>query len=107
MEVGWTVVDGPVDCTSGYKGLPGDVCQCPHYAYVLKGRVRCVYPGSDWPDEVAGAGEAYFFPAGHSLIYEEASEVLEFNPAAALQTLMNHFEETMAKGWDGHTDGKN
>ena len=51
-----------------------------------------MYPGSDWPDEVASAGEIYFFPAGHVLIYEEASEVIEFNPADALTRLMLHIE---------------
>ncbi|KPM51983.1 hypothetical protein CcI49_19790 [Frankia sp. CcI49] len=101
MEVGYTVVPGPVDCTPGYQGLPGGVCNCPHYGYIFSGRLRAVYPGTDWPDEVATAGDVYFFPAGHSLIYEEPSEVLELNPAAALAALMEHFEKMMADGWDG------
>jgi hypothetical protein len=102
MEVGYTVAP-PVDCTSGYQGLPGGVCQCPHYGYVFTGRMRAVYPGTDRPDEIAEAGDVYFFPAGHSLIYDEPSEVLELNPAAALQALMNHFEDKMASGWSGET----
>ena len=32
------------------------------------------------------------FEAGHHLEYEEESEVLELNPAHALQVLMNHVE---------------
>lgn len=91
LEVGFTVT-GPIDCTPGYQGLPGGVCPCPHYGFVFKGRLRCVWPGSDRPDEVAEAGDVYFFPAGHSLVYEEASEVLELNPAAPLQQVMDHFE---------------
>jgi hypothetical protein len=51
-----------------------------------------VYPNSDWPDEVAETGDVYYFRAGHVLMYEEPSEVLELNPAAALQTLMDHVE---------------
>jgi hypothetical protein len=89
--------------TPGYQGLPGGVCQCPHYGYVFTGRMRAVYPGTDWPDEIAEAGDVYFFPAGHSIIYDEPSEVLELNPAAALQALMNHFEAMMASGWSGET----
>nr|MDT0665112.1 hypothetical protein [Micromonospora sp. DSM 115978] len=61
-------------------------------------RLRCVYPGTDWPDEVAEAGDVYYFPAGHSLIYDEPTEALELNPAAALQQLMNHFESFAAGG---------
>jgi hypothetical protein len=31
--------------------------------------------------------------------YEEASEVLEPNPAGAPQTAMDHFERSSANGW--------
>jgi hypothetical protein len=91
MEVGLTSC-APGDHTAAYQGLPGGVCQCPHYGYVFTGRIRCVYPGTGWPDEIAESGEAYFFPAGHALIYEADTEALELNPAAALQTVMDHFE---------------
>jgi hypothetical protein len=47
-------------------------------------------------DEVALAGEVYFFRPGHVLIYEEPSEVLELNPAAALGILMDHIESVVA-----------
>ena len=96
LEVGYTVT-GSGDHTSLYEGLPGGVCPCPHYGYMLKGRLRCRYPGSDWPDEVAHAGDVYFFRAGHVLIYEEPSEVFELNPAAALQVLMDHLEATVSR----------
>jgi len=91
LEVGFTTT-GPGDHTAAYQGLPGGVCPCPHYGFVFTGRIRCVYPGSDWPDEVAETGDAYFFRAGHTLIYEADTEALELNPAAALQVLMDHFE---------------
>jgi hypothetical protein len=68
---------------------------------MFTGRMRVTYPGSDWPDEVATAGDVYFFPAGHTLSYEEPSEVLELNPASALQALMDHFEKMMSAGWTG------
>ena len=97
MEVALTTVHEPYDCTEQYKtgGLPGGVCPCPHYGYVFKGRMRARYPGTDWPDEVIEAGEAYFIPAGHVLIYEEASSVLEFNPAHALQTCMDAMQRSV------------
>ena len=39
------------------------------------------------------------FRGGHTVEYEEESEILELNPAAALQTVMNHFEKVLAQGW--------
>lgn len=91
MEIGYTTT-GVGDHTALYQGLPGGVCPVPHYGYVFSGRIRCRFPDSDWPDEIASTGEAYFFPAGHVLIYEEETAALELNPAAALQTLMDHIE---------------
>jgi hypothetical protein len=92
LEVGHTTVEQPTDVSGMYAGLPGSVCPCPHYGYVFSGRLRCVYPGSDQPDEVAEAGDVYFFRSGHHLIYEEPSDILEMNPAAALQQVMDHIE---------------
>ena len=72
MEVGFTTT-GPLDCTQLYQlgGFPGGVCTCPHYGYIFEGSIRATYPNTDWADEVACAGEVYFFPAGHILIYPE------------------------------------
>ncbi len=94
LEVGYTTT-GPADHSQLYDGLPGRVCPCPHYGYMFKGRLRCHYPECDWPDEVAEAGDVYFFRAGHVLIYEETSEVLELNPASALQLLMDFLESRL------------
>jgi len=91
MEVGYTTT-GPGSAAATYAALPGGVCLCPHYGYIFKGRLRCTYPGSDWPDEVAETGDVYFFRAGHHLIYEEETEALELNPADALEVLMDHVE---------------
>ncbi|MFW0787055.1 hypothetical protein AAFP35_21370 [Gordonia sp. CPCC 206044] len=99
MEVGYTVTAGARDCTELYRrsGLPGGVCMCPHYGYVLSGSITAVYPNTDWPDELVEAGEVYFFPAGHILKYDRKTEHLEFNPAFALQQLMDAIQSTVDK----------
>lgn len=91
LHVGYTTASAS-SAAPTYASLPGGVCMCPHYGYVFSGKVRCVYPGSDWPDEVAETGDVYFFRAGHHLIYEEETEALEMNPADALEVLMDHVE---------------
>jgi hypothetical protein len=103
MEVGFTNISGPLDCTELYQvgGMPGGVCPCPHYGYIFSGTIRAVYPNSDDADEVATAGEVYFFPAGHILVYEEATSALELNPAFALQQCMDAMQraaERMSSG---------
>jgi hypothetical protein len=99
MEIGLTRAPAGLDCTESYKdgGLPGGVCPCPHYGYMFKGKLRCVYPGVDWPDEVAETGDVYFFEAGHILIYEEETVALELNPRHALTTCMDAMARAAAK----------
>ncbi|MBV8788525.1 MAG: hypothetical protein JOZ00_17785 [Mycobacterium sp.] len=98
MEIGYTITEG-VDCTQLYQmgGLPGGVCTCPHYGYIFEGSIRATYPNTDWPDETATAGEAYFFPAGHVLIYPEPTRALELNPAFALQQCMDAIQRAAAR----------
>ncbi|WP_019926690.1 hypothetical protein [Nocardia sp. BMG111209] len=95
LEVGFTSVDSPLDCTELYRNsdLAGGVCMCPHYGYIFSGSIRAAYPGTTLPDEIATAGEAYFFPAGHVLIYDEPTRALELNPAFALQKLMDSLQK--------------
>ena len=99
MEVGYTIVDHVLDCTEVNKigGLPGGICPCPHYGFVVEGAITASYPGTDWPDETATAGEVYFFPAGHVLKYPEPTKHLEFNPAYALQQCMAAMERVAAR----------
>jgi len=49
------------------------VCPCPHYGYLFTGTLRATYPAPTCPTRSQTAGEVYFFPAGHVLIYEEAT----------------------------------
>lgn len=63
----------------------------------LRGSIRATYPNTDWPDETATAGEVYFFPAGHILIYRERTKALELNPAFALQQCMDAMQRAGQK----------
>jgi hypothetical protein len=49
------------------------------------------------PDEVIEAGEAYFIPAGHVLIYEEPTRTLEFHPAYAFTQCQDGLERGIEK----------
>jgi hypothetical protein len=91
MEVGYTTQVAALDCSDVNRlaGLPGGLCPCPHYGYVFEGSIEASWPGTEMPDEVAQAGEVYFFPAGHFLRYPGPTRHLEFNPAFALQQCMD------------------
>ena len=62
------------------KGLPGDSCQCPHWGYMLAGKITVSYPDHE---EVYQAGDAFYMPPGHVPAAETGSEFIQFSPNAA------------------------
>ena len=88
LQIGYTTVPTAVDCTPLYADMPGGVCNCPHWGYIFEGALTAHYPNGEHEDDTARAGDVYYFPAGHVLIYEEATKALEFNPPEELEVLM-------------------
>ena len=43
IHVGFETYNEDFDIAPLLEGLPDDRCQCPHYGYVLKGRMRVRY----------------------------------------------------------------
>jgi hypothetical protein len=66
---------------SVFKGLPGYRCQCPHWGYVIKGKLVYHYPSGD---DVITTGEGYFAKPGHLPEIFAGTEVVEFSPTAEL-----------------------
>lgn len=75
----------PLDSTPLHRGLPDDRCQCPHWGYVLKGAARIIYADRE---ETLRAGDAYYLPPGHHVVYEAGTETLEFSPNGPFQETM-------------------
>ena len=68
-----------------FVGLPDDRCQCPHWGYVIRGQVRVLYADHE---ETLRAGDAYYLMPGHTTIFEEDTEMVEFSPAGEYQKTM-------------------
>ena len=72
-----------IDATPLYKGLPDDRCQCPHWGYVLKGRMTFRFGDRE---EVYETGDAFYAPAGHvPASNEPGTELVMFSPAKDLR----------------------
>jgi hypothetical protein len=79
-----------IDSTPLLRGLPDDLCPCPHWGYVLKGRVTF---GFGDHEEVFEAGDAFYIPPGHTQRAEADSEYLQFSPSDQLREV----SETIAR----------
>jgi hypothetical protein len=69
-----------VDASPFFAGLPDDRCQCPHWGYVVRGRIAFRYADRE---EVYEAGDAYYAPAGHTPVCFAGTELIEFSPTDA------------------------
>ena len=89
LEGGYTVgfesFEEDVDLTERLKTLPHGLCQSPHWGYVFKGRL--VYRSPDAEEAVHG-GEAFFVPAGHTLLADAGTEFVFFSPTDVWQETM-------------------
>jgi hypothetical protein len=66
------------------SGLPGGRCPCPHWGYVLKGRMIVRYADHE---EVCEAGDAFYMAPGHAPEAEAGSEFIQFSPSDQLQVV--------------------
>jgi hypothetical protein len=69
-------------------GLPGDYCPCPHWGYILQGAVHVSY--ADGTEETARAGEAFYWPPGHTVRVDEDTSFVEFSPKQRLKEVYDH-----------------
>jgi hypothetical protein len=81
-----------VDPAPLFKGLPDDRCQCPHWGFVLKGRLRYRFKDHE---EIYEAGDAYYAPPGHTPVLEAGVEYVEFSPTKELAKTMEVVERNM------------
>lgn len=59
------------------KGLPDDRCTCPHWGYVIAGRITFTFA-----DRVESfeTGDAFYVEPGHSPVVDAGTEVLFISP---------------------------
>jgi hypothetical protein len=80
-------LDGPL------QALPGGSCQCPHWGYVIAGRMRFVFADRE---EVYEAGDAFYTPSGHRPYVDAGTELLQFSPTEELAVLERAIAEWMS-----------
>jgi AraC-like ligand binding domain len=80
------------------KGLPGDNCQCPHWGYLLAGRMTVRYGDEQ---EVIEPGDAFYLPPGHVPAAEAGSEFVMFSPKDELAVSVAAMQANMQRLMQG------
>ncbi len=83
---GFSTFLGDMDPAPLFTGLPDDRCQCPHWGYVLKGKITFRFADRE---ETYEAGDAYYAPPGHTPVMFDGCELVEFSPTEELGKTMD------------------
>jgi hypothetical protein len=80
LSVGFVRLPAGADLRPATRGLPDDLCPCPHWGYMIRGRVRMHTLD----------GEAFYWAPGHAPEALEDSEYVDFSPTEEFRPVIDH-----------------
>lgn len=89
----FTLASG-VDTTPLFEGLEGGLCQCPHWGYVLAGRITTT--DAQGSRETASANDLFYWPPGHNVKVEDDAEIVMFSPQDQHSRVISHMIEKVS-----------
>jgi len=84
-----------VDTTPLFMGLEGNLCQCPHWGYVLSGQLTTT--DANGIEEIVNEKDLFYWPSGHNVKVNADAEIIMFSPQNQHSHVINHMIE-MTKG---------
>jgi hypothetical protein len=84
-----------VDTTPLFMGLEGNLCQCPHWGYLLSGQLTAT--DAEGIEEIVDAKDMFYWPPGHNVKVNKDAEIVMFSPQHEHSKVINHMIE-MTKG---------
>ncbi len=77
-----------MDISPLLQGLEGDMCQSPHWGYVIEGAVTVSY--ADGTQEAIRANDMFYWPPGHTVRVDEDADVILFSPQHEHTKVLEH-----------------
>ena len=77
-----------VDTTSLFQGLEDDLCQCPHWGFVLRGQITTT--DKNGMQESVNANDLFYWPSGHNVKVNADAEIIMFSPQFEHGNVINH-----------------
>jgi hypothetical protein len=85
-----------VDTTPLFQGLEGDLCQCPHWGFVLRGRLTTT--DANGVQETVTANDLFYWPPGHNVRVEADAEIVMFSPQREHSHVIDHMLAKVQSG---------
>ena len=83
-----------VDTTPLFQGLEGNLCQCPHWGFVLRGRITTT--DANGMHETVNADDLFYWPAGHNVKVDADAELVMFSPQKEHTEVIEHMKRMVA-----------
>ena len=80
-----------VDTTPLFVGLKGNSCHCPHWGFVMRGRITTT--DANGTRETVNANDLFYWPPGHNVKVEEVAEIIMFSPQVEHTQVIDHMIE--------------
>jgi hypothetical protein len=79
------------DITPLLHGLEGDLCQCPHWGYVVKGALTTT--DTEGEQEAVREGDLFYWPPGHTVKADRESDIVMFSPQKEHSEVIAHIRK--------------
>jgi hypothetical protein len=80
-----------VDTTPLFMGLEGNLCQSPHWGYVINGELTT--NNAEGVQETVSTNDMFYWPAGHNVKVNADAEIIMFSPQHEHIHVINHMIE--------------
>jgi hypothetical protein len=87
MTISFIRLTEGTDLGPALVGLPDDLCQCPHWGYMLNGRLAMRTKGGE---DVYESGQAFYWSPGHAPVALTDCEYVDFSPTAEFAPVIKH-----------------
>ena len=77
-----------VDTTPLFVGLEGDLCQCPHWGFVLRGELTTT--DAQGAQETVATHDLFYWPPGHNVRVDADAEIIMFSPQREHSHVIDH-----------------
>lgn len=82
-----------VDTAPLFEGLDGNMCQCPHWGYVIRGRLTTT--DARGRKETVVANDLFHWPPGHNVRVEEDADIVMFSPQEEHAPVVEHMRSML------------
>ena len=67
-----------VDTTPLFIGLEGNLCQCPHWGFLVSGQLTTT--DAKGVEEIVNGNDLFYWPPGHNVKVNADAEIIMFSP---------------------------